>query len=157
MGMSDLTTVRCRLEAQGFLGLDDATMKELGPWLRWSPVLCTITMIIGVALQSYVVLWSLAITAFFGSLLPFHPFDILYNYGVRHVVGTRPFPHQGPQRRFACGLASAWLALTGWAFYSGQSTLGLVLGLTLIAVAALVSLTHLCIPSAIYNKLFKRA
>lgn len=155
--MADTTTVRCRLEAQGFLGLDDDTLAELGPWLRWSPVLCTITMTIGVALQSPYVLWALAVAAFFGALLPFHPFDLIYNYGVRHLAGTRPFPHQGPQRRFACGLASAWLVGTGLAFYSGQITLGLLLGLSLIAVAALVSLTHFCIPSTIYNKLFRRA
>jgi hypothetical protein len=155
--MPDLTTVRCRLEAQGFHGLDDNTITELGPWLRWSPVICTIVMIVGVALQSPAVLWGLAVAAFFGSLLPFHPFDLIYNYGVRHLAGTRAFPHQGPQRRFACGLASAWLVLTGYAFYSGQVTLAYILGLSLIAVAALVSLTHFCIPSAIYNKMFKRA
>jgi hypothetical protein len=155
--MVDPNTVRCRLEAQGFMGLDDETMKELGPWLRWSPVLCTVTMIVGVALQSPLVLWSLASMAFLGMLLPFHPFDILYNYGVRHLIGTRAFPHQGPQRRFACGLASAWLIATGYAFYQGETTLALILGLSLIAVAALVSLTHFCIPSAIYNKLFKSA
>jgi hypothetical protein len=155
--MSDLTTVRCRLEAQGFLGLDDATLNELGPWLRWSPVICTIVMTVGVILQSPAVLWGLAVAAFFGALLPFHPFDLIYNYGVRHLVGRRAFPHQGPQRRFACGLASTWLVLTGYAFYSGELTLAFVLGISLIAVAALVSLTHFCIPSAIFNRLFKRA
>jgi hypothetical protein len=145
------------LEAQGFLGLDDATLTELGPWLRWSPVICTIVMTVGVILQSPAILWGLAAIAFVGALLPFHPFDVIYNYGVRHLTGTRAFPHHGPQRRFACGLASAWLVATGLAFNSGQTTLAFVLSLSLIAVAALVSLTHFCIPSAIYNRLFKRA
>jgi len=113
-------------------------------------------MILGVAMQSPVVLWLLAATAFFGAFLPFHPFDLLYNYGVRHFTGTRPFPHNGPQRKFACGLASAWLIATGWAFYMGASTLGFALGVPLILVAALVSTTHICIPSIIYNFLFRR-
>jgi hypothetical protein len=146
--------VRRRLEAQGFRGLDDATLEEVGPWLRWSPVLCTLFMVAGVALESPVILWALGGTAFMGALLPFHPFDLLYNYGARHLTGTRPLPHQGPQRRFACGIAAVWLAATGWAFQSGVSTLGYGLGVALILVAGLVSVTHFCIPSVIYNLLF---
>ena len=149
------STVRYRLEAQGFHGLDDATLEELAPWLRWSPVLCTLVMAAGVALASPMILWALAGVAFLGVLLPFHPFDLLYNYGVRHLTGTRPLPHHGPQRRFACGIASAWLVATGWAFQTGAATLGLALGMALILVAGLVSVTHFCIPSAIYNTLFK--
>src|SRR5437016_3065994 len=72
-------TVRKRLEAQGFCKLNDTELGELAPWLRWSPAFCTIFMVAGVALESPVVLWSLAATAFLGALLPFHPFDLLYN------------------------------------------------------------------------------
>ncbi len=154
--MSINPVTRLRLEEQGFCGLDDATLAEVGPWLRWSPVLCTFFMILGVSLQSPVALWLLAATAFLGVFLPFHPFDLLYNYGVRHLTGTRPFPHNGPQRKFACGLASAWLLATGWAFYVGASTLGFALGIPLILVAALVSVTNICIPSMIYNYLFSK-
>lgn len=154
--MPDLSTTRCRLEAQGFRGLDDATLQELAPWLRWSPVLCTIFMIIGVVMQSPAVLWALAATAFLGALLPFHPFDLLYNYGARHLTGTRPLPHQGPQRRFACGIAALWLVGTGWAFHVNATTAGFALGIPLILVAALVSGTHICIPSFIYNTLLNK-
>lgn len=154
--MSLNPAVRHRLEEQGFCGLDDATLAEVGPWLRWSPVLCTFFMVLGVAMQSPVVLWLLAATAFFGAFLPFHPFDLLYNHGLRHLTGTRPFPHNGPQRKFACGLASVWLIATGFAFHAGASTLGFSLGVPLILVAALVSVTHICIPSIIYNFLFRR-
>jgi hypothetical protein len=149
--MPDLTTTRRRLEAQGFRGLDDAALQELAPWLRWSPVLCTACMVVGVAMQSPLALWALAAVAFLGALLPFHPFDLLYNYGARHLTGTRPLPHQGPQRRFACGVATAWLIATGWAFHAGMQVLGFALGVPLILVAGLVSVTHFCIPSLIYN------
>ena len=154
--MPDLSTVRCRLEAQGFLGLDDAALRELAPWLRWSPALCTLFMIVGVAVQSPMLLWALAVTAFLGALLPFHPFDLLYNYGTRFLTRTRPLPHQGPQRRFACGIATVWLIATGWAFKTGAVTIGLALGIPLILVAGLVSFTHYCIPSLIYNTLFNK-
>ena len=148
------SSVRRRLEAQGFCGLDDATLEEVGTWLRWSPVLCTLVMTTGVALESPSILWALAATASAGALLPFHPFDLLYNYGARHLTGTGPLPHQGPQRRFACGIAAAWLIVTGWAFQAGATTVGVGLGIPLILVAGLVSVTHICIPSLIYNRLF---
>lgn len=149
-------SVRNRLEAQGFCGLDDAALEELAPWLRWSPAFCTLFMAVGVAARSPAVLWALAATALLGALLPFHPFDLLYNYGARYLTGTRPLPHQGPQRRFACGVATVWLVFTGWAFHAGEATLGFVLGIPLVLVAALVSVTHFCIPSLIYNTLFGR-
>lgn len=150
--MIERSTLRCRIEAEGFHGLDDATLDEIGPWLRWSPALCTVSMITGVALQSPALLWALAGTAFLGALLPFHPFDLLYNHGMRHLTGTRALPRQGPQRRFACGIATAWLVATGWAFHAGATLAGYVLGVPLILVAV-VSFTHICIPSLIYNTL----
>jgi len=154
--MTVSTIVRSRLEAQGFCGLDDAMLAEVGPWLRWSPSFCTLFMALGVLLQSPPLLWGLAATAFLGALLPFHPFDLLYNYGARYLTGTRPLPQQGPQRRFACGIATLWLMATGWAFHSGAPALGYSLGIPLILIAALVSITHFCIPSLIYNSLFRR-
>ncbi|MBP7610236.1 MAG: DUF4395 family protein [Steroidobacteraceae bacterium] len=71
------------------------------------------------------------------------------------VTGTRPLPYQGPQRRFACGIATVWLVATGWALHSGAVMLGYALGIPLILVAGLVSATHICIPSLIYNTLIK--
>ncbi len=153
--MASNSLVRRRLEAQGFCNLDDATLNEVGPWLRWSPAFCTLFMVVGVALKSPAVLWALAATAFLGTLLPFHPFDLLYNYGARYLTGTRPLPHQGPQRRFACGIATVWLLATGWAFHVGALLTGYLLGVPLILVAAVVSITHFCIPSLIYNTWFK--
>jgi len=152
--MTVSTSIRERLEAQGFCDLDDAALDELAPWLRWSPALCASFMALGVALQSPVILWASAGTAFLGALLPFHPFDLLYNHGARYLTGTRPLPHQGPQRRFACGVATAWLLATGWAFHVGSTLVGYALGVPLILVAALVSITHFCIPSTVYNALF---
>lgn len=153
--MADASVVRRRLEAQGFCNLDDAALGELAPWLRWSPALCTFFMALGVILASPAVLWALAATAFLGALLPFHPFDLLYNYGARYLTGTRALPHQGPQRRFACGIATVWLVATGWLFHIGASFAAYLLGVPLILVAGLVSLTHICIPSMIFNALFK--
>jgi hypothetical protein len=115
--MPALAVVRRRLEAQGFLGLDDVALAEIGPWLRWSPALCAVFMATGTILASPPVLWALAVTALLGAILPAHPFDIFYNHVVRQLTGTRPLPHHGPQRRFACGIAAAWLIGTALAFH----------------------------------------
>ena len=146
--------IRHRLEAQGFCDLDDAAMTQLAPWLRWSPALCTTIIAVGVALRAPLVLWGLAAIALLGAALPFHPFDLVYNHFVRRFTRTASLPRHGQQRRFACALATVWLVATGWAFYVGAMVLGLALGLALLAVALLVSITHICIPSMIYNALF---
>lgn len=147
-------SIRHRLEAQGFCNLDDAAMTELAPWLRWSPALCTTVIAIGLVLRAPLVLWGLAAIALLGAALPFHPFDLVYNHFVRRFTGTASLPHHAAQRRFACALATVWLAATGLALYVGATVLGLVLGVALVCVAALVSITHICIPSMIYNALF---
>lgn len=150
------STLRCRLEAQGFFGLDDPTLAEIGPWLRWSPALCAVFMAAGTALASPPALWALAAVAALGAVFPAHPFDLLYNGAVRHLTGTRALPRHGPQRRFACGLAAAWLIGTGLAFHQGAAALGYALGAALTAVATLVAVTNFCIPSLVYNTLFRR-
>ena len=103
--------------------------------------------LIGVVLMSPPVLWSLAAITSVGIFLPFHPFDLLYNYGVRYLTGTRPFPNSGPQRHFVFVVVTVWLVATGWAFYLGADIVGFALGVPLILVAALASTTNFCIPS----------
>jgi Domain of unknown function (DUF4395) len=144
-------TVRNRLEAQGFCELDDEILQELAPWIRWTYTLGTLVTITGVAMMSPAVLWALAAITAFGIFLPFHPFDLLYNFGARYLTGTRPFPNSGPQRRFVFIVATVWLVGTGWAFYIGSNVVGFVLGASLVLVGALASVTHFCIPSFIYN------
>jgi hypothetical protein len=149
-------TVRSRLEAQGFCGLDDEALEELAPWMRWTYTLGMLVTAVGVALMSPVVLWALAAITAVGILLPFHPFDLLYNYGFRYMTGTRPFPRSGPQRHFVFVVATVWLVATGWAFYISSNIVGFALGVPLILVAALASTTNICIPSFIYNTVVRR-
>jgi hypothetical protein len=155
--MSVRATVCCRLEAQGFCGLDDAALEELAPWMRWTSILGMLVTLIGVVLTSPAVLWSLAAMTSVGIVVAFHPFDLLYNYGFRYVTGIRRIPNSGPQRHFVFGVATVWLVATGWAFYVGADIAGFALGVPLILVAALASTTHFSIPSLIYNTVVNRA
>lgn len=149
--------VRRRVEAQGFRGLDDTALTEVGPWLRWSPAVCAVFMAAGTILASAAMLWTLATIALLGALMPMHPFDVIYNHAVRYLTGTRPLPHHGAQRRFACAVGAAWLAATGLAFHQGWPVLGYALGGALTVVATLAATTHFCIASFIYNAVLGRA
>jgi hypothetical protein len=151
-----LTTAVDRLEAQGYVHVNSATLGELEPWLRWSPALCATVMAIGTVLASPYILWGLVPFAALGAIFDRHPFDYIYNYGARHLTRTQPLPAHGAPRRFACAVASVWLVGTGAAFAADLDLLGYVLGGSLTAVAATVATTHFCIPSLVYGLLFGR-
>jgi hypothetical protein len=144
------TTVR-RLQVQGFTSIDDAWLAEVSPWLRWSPALCASIAAVGTAMASPGILFALAGTALLGAVLPFHPFDLIYNYGIRFVVRKRPLPPNGAPRRFACGIAAVWLVTTALLFQNGMADVGYALGILFVAVAALVSTTDICIPSLMFQ------
>ena len=147
---------RKRLEAQGFVGLDDATLAQAAPWLRFSTSLCAALMGVGTALASAPVLWTTGFTALLGAIFPMHPFDLFYNFGIRYLTKTPKLPFNRAPRRFACAMATAWLAGTGYAFYSGAPTLGYILGSVLTLVALIVSLTDFCIPPLVFGLCFGR-
>lgn len=151
--MADLQTRRKRLEIQGFF-LSDEQLKDVGPWIRWTYIICGIFMLLGTALASPVILWSIGAIALIGAILPFHPFDLLYNHGARFLTGTGPLPLSGPPRKFACGIAAVWVTVMGFLFQNGHMTAGYILGGLLVAVSTLVSITNICIPSMIYRALF---
>ena len=52
-------------------------------------------------------------------------------------------------------MATLWLGATVFAFYSGAMTAGYILGGSLAVIAFLVSVFDFCIPSIVYNFLFR--
>jgi len=116
------------LQGQDVKSEDDARA-GIGPWLRWAANICTGVVAVGTALASPWVLWALAATAIAGGFLPNHPFDYIYNYGVRHLTRTPSLPPNSPQRKFALAIAGLLLAGTGVAFFVDATTLGYGMGL----------------------------
>jgi len=143
------------LQIQGF-DLDDEALAEIGAWMRWPYVLCASILTVGVVLASPAILWTLSTVAIATVFLPYHPFNYVYNYGARHLTGTRPLPPGTVQGKFSCGVGGVWLIATGAAFFTGATTAGYVLGGVLVAIATLLATTQLCIPSVIFNALFGR-
>jgi hypothetical protein len=108
----------------------------------------------GTIMQSPTILLLLAPIAALAAMFPVHPFDLIYNIGIRHLTGTGPLPQRGAPSRFACGLGAVWLLPTAWAFQSGRPLLGYLLGGILTAIAVLVSTTDVCIPSMTFRLVF---
>ena len=153
--MATLTpTVKRRLEIQGFTDVDPGVLEETAPWLGFAYGLCAALAAVGTMLASPLILLSLTIFSAWGAASPVHPFDYIYNYGIRRLTGTGPLPKRGAPGRFACGLGTVWLLVTAWAFYAGMMLTGYILGALLVLVAVLVSSIHFCIPSLIYRTIF---
>ncbi|MCB0713257.1 MAG: DUF4395 domain-containing protein [Ignavibacteriae bacterium] len=143
---------RHRLEMQGYRGYSDQELSRFGYWTRLAPALCAAAGIVGTVFTSEVIIWILATIALFGAALPLHPFDWFYNHVLRHPLGTHPVPHHGRPRRFACTIATGWLAGTGAAFYLGSDLVGYILGVLFVITAAVPAAIGFCIPSYIYQR-----
>ena len=146
--------IRRRIEAQGFLGLDDRTVGHLNYWLRLSPAICMIWAAIGTALESAPVLWALAPFALLGALLPGHPFDLLYRFGVQPLTSGPSIPRYSLPRRFACLLATVMIVTAAWSFQSGRTFSGRIFGWALVSAALVNVSTGFCIPSFLYGLIF---
>lgn len=154
--MSQLQTRRRFVEMQGFAGLTDEEVCRLDPWLRLAPGVCLVWTLVGTALGSPLVLWLLVPFALLGVVLPVHPFDAVYDLGIRRLTGGPAIPRYRAPRRFACSVAALWVVATATAFTVGATTLGSVLGYLLVAVAAVPVTTGFCFASAVWNRLFAR-
>ena len=148
---------RKRLNIQGLADVDDEALAPVAPWLRMAFGGCAVLAASGTVLASPTILWILTPIAALAALFPVHPFDLIYNHGIRHLTKTGPLPKRRAPSRFACGVGAVWLVATALAFQSGRLMLGYVLGGALTSIALLVSTTDICIPSMIYNAVFLRA
>ena len=154
MGHTMTSCTLQRLDIQGFDTVGEQQLAEVAPWLRLAFGACAVLAGLGTAAASPTVLVVLAPIAALGAALPVHPFDLIYNHGIRHLTGTGPLPRRGAPNRFACGMGAAWLLVTAWAFWAGHPILGYALGGTLTAIAILVSTTDICIPSMMFRLFF---
>lgn len=147
---------RRRLAIQGFDAVDERELAAVAPWLRLAFGLCALIVAVGTLVASSRIILLLIPVAALGAALPVHPFDLLYNVGVRRLTGTGPLPERGAPSRFACGVATVWLMGIAWAFLTGHLVAGVVLGAIMTALATLVSTTDVCVPSMIYRAVERR-
>ena len=156
--MSQIRTLapqrRRLLDIQGFDGVDAQELTPVAPWLRLAFALCAFLGGMGTLFASSTILLALVVIATLAAASPVHPFDLIYNYGIRHLTGTGPLPRRGVPTRFGCGMGAVLVLITAWAFSAGHMVVGYALGGTLTFVVLLVSTTDICIPSLIYRSMF---
>ncbi len=143
-----------RLDIQGFENLTSEEIATFYPWQRLAYGLCALLTLAGVILESHIVLWVLAPIAAAAAIQPVHPFDLIYNFGIRRLTGGGKLPPRAAPGRFACAMGAAWVTATGYAFYIGATTVGYALGAALLVVAGLVSSIDFCIPSTMWRAVF---
>jgi hypothetical protein len=148
------TRTRHFLDIQGFDTVDSQELASVAPWLRLTFGLCGLLGAIGTLMASPTILLVLALIAAIAAASPVHPFDLIYNYGIRHLTGTGPLPKRGLPTRFGCGMGAVMVLVTAWAFSTGHHVAGYTLGGALTLVVLLVSTTDICIPSLIYRLIF---
>jgi hypothetical protein len=91
-----------------------------------------------------------------GAILPGHPFDVLYNHGLRHLFGGPALPSYGRRRRFACVVATIMVIAAAWGFRAGVPVLGYIAGSWLVAGTFLNVSMGLCMPALIARIFFGR-
>jgi hypothetical protein len=149
-------TTRKRLEDQGYVGFTDSQLDEFKFGIRFAYYLCALMFLTGLVLQDINILFGAMVVALLATIPPYHPFDYLYNHAIRHVLKKTKLPPRSNQGRFACGIASLWIGIIILLLKSGFDVWAYLAGGILLVVAGLVSMLDLCIPSIVYNYLFKR-
>jgi hypothetical protein len=145
---------RSCLTMQGYGALSDDERKSLWLGIRFAPALCFAGIALGVVLASPVLLAVMAATAFVGGFItPKHPFDYLYDVTLRPLLGGPSVPPSPAPRRFACQLATPWIAAIAVAFVADLTAVAWVLAVPLLIVAATVMTTNWCLPSLMYGLL----
>ncbi|MCW9706021.1 DUF4395 domain-containing protein [Fodinibius salsisoli] len=146
-----------RIKAQGYdTGFTDEEIFIHAVGNRFAYQLCTLLFVTGLVLTSIPILAVAATIALLTVILPYHPFDYLYNYGVRHWLDRPKLPRRTAQAKFACGIAAIWLGMIIYLFGASLMVWGYVMGGILLIIALLVSMVDFCIPSLVYNYLFRK-
>jgi hypothetical protein len=140
--------MKSNLQVQGYcLSAERARALRVG--LRFPTALCLALAVTGLALESAVLILALVPIGAVAGWTSRHPFDHIWNHGVRHLAGAPELPPNPTPRRHSFKLATVWLLAVGVLFALGQATVALVLGAVLIAVCGLVTIANFCIPSTL--------
>lgn len=143
------------LEVQGFcLSSTEAARLRIG--VRFSTGLCLPLVVAGLVLESAPILLALAAVGAVAGFTSRHPFDLIWNHGVRHLLGGPELPPNPVRRRHAFKVGTAWLLVLGTLLATGQDGLALGLGIALLGACTAVTAFNFCIPSTVLLWLERR-
>jgi hypothetical protein len=144
-----------RLRAQGYTRETKEELNGLAFGIRFAYRTCAAILTVAVLTQSIPLFGVMLGIAFLGIVLPNHPFDYIYNHILSGWMNRPKVPARSAQLKFACSMATAWIATVIYLLVAGHTTLGLAMAINLIVIAMFPATIDFCIPSAIYNALFK--
>src|SRR2546421_11478658 len=154
--MTNAESIKSRLTLQGFACDSDPGIVAAAHWLRFTPIVSTFWIIVGVVSRSPLLLWGFAIVTVIGAA-GWHPFDALFNALVRRWVNAPSLPPNPVPRRFAMAVAAVWSAGAGWLMSAGLIWIGVILGSGLALAGVIVATTHFCLGSWVYQRVWGRA
>ncbi len=143
---------RRRLETQGFLGLPDELLAEIGPWLRFSPAIYLVWAGTGVLARSPEILMAMVPLLVAGGLARSFPLDAIYDRWIRRRLGAPSLPPYPAPRRFASWLGAFWITGTAILFAGGWTTAGLVMGGVYLGAALANVVSGWCLGSSVHSK-----
>ena len=145
-----------RLRAQGYTNVNDEELSDMAFGIRFAYRTCVAIIVAAILFQSIEIFTGMLIIAFLGIVLPNHPFDYIYNAILSKTMNKPKVPARAVQLKFACTIATIWLAAVVYLMYTGNITSALILGGLLAITASLPSTIDFCVPSAIYNNLLTK-
>ncbi|MBT6145508.1 MAG: DUF4395 family protein [Gemmatimonadetes bacterium] len=139
------------LKQQGY-NYDATQLRQLSWGLRFTPFVCMVGALYGLAMQWPAVHFTMAALG----ILPFwapawHPVDRLYNHLLRPLWGGTRLPPNPLPRRIACAAGGSMNLAIGIAFLNGATTLAYVFGAMLVVLQLIVITTHFCVASWLYE------
>jgi len=144
-----------RLRAQGYLHESDQQLSAMAFGVRFAYRACVTILIVAMITKSIAIFSFMLGIAFLGVVLPNHPFDYIYNHIFSNRMNKPKLPARSPQLKFACSIASVWLVSVIFLMWKNYTMVALIMAGVLAFVAALPSIIDLCIPSVIYNTIYR--
>lgn len=109
--------------------------------VRFSYPVYMLIVLIGVFLRNPYILLLAAVIAFFGKILPMHPLDYVYNYGVIKLFGANKIPGRGSELQ-----VNSMVALVFCLVVSALIFFGIQINYSILAIIYLLSsIFFLCI------------
>ena len=143
-----------RLRAQGYTCENNQKLSNMAFGIRFPYRACVAIIIAAMFTQSIELFSAMLVIAFFGVVLPYHPFDYIYNSILSKWMNKPQLPRRSIQIKFACAIATLWLVAIVVLMSFGMTISALILAGLLAFTASLPSTIDFCVPSFIYNKLF---
>lgn len=152
----DLSFQQRSLVQQGYQRYTQPELKQLEWGLRFTPAVCSLIAAYGLFTHQPFVLFGVAVLGIWAFFFPAgHPMDMIYNHLVAPVVGAVKLPENPFQRRLACFSAGLMNIAAGTLFLLGFPTAAIVVGVSLLALQAIVIFTHFCTLSWMYEGLMR--